>query len=31
MIKKKEFIDNLKIKDSELYYRYIEWKTNEKE
>ena len=31
MIKKKEFFDNLKIKDSKLYYRYIEWKTNEKE
>lgn len=24
--KKKQFLEDLKIKDPELYYRYIEWK-----
>lgn len=29
--KQKEFFDELKVKDKELYYRYIEWKSHEKE
>ena len=29
--KQKEFFDELKVKDKELYYGYIEWKSHEKE
>lgn len=28
--KQKQFFDELKIKDEELYYKYMEWKANEK-
>lgn len=26
--KRKEFLEELKIKDEEIYYRYLEWKVN---
>lgn len=29
--KRKEFFEDLKIKDEELYYKYFEWKVNETE